>query len=181
MKSKVISLRVNDDVFNLIKQICDRDKVSKNELLSDIISSNLNMKIYDNNLTSLEKILIKLKSIVNQDYCDVLGEYTPCIFTGIEEDGEYEGKLIILVGDDTCIREKDGKFCVYDFHFSEKEPLFLTEKEILDYYEGLYEPYGVPSLNERSYHYMRGYCQTMSSLCDMIKLDLKKYEDLQNI
>lgn len=138
----------------------------------------MNMNINDNNLTDLEKLLIKLKSIVGDEYDASLNVNTPCIITGTEEDGDYEGKLLILVGDDTCIREQDGKFYVYDFHDEEAEPLLLTEKEILDFYKGQYDAYGVPDLEDESYHYIRGYHQVMSYLSNMMKSQLIAHENL---
>jgi hypothetical protein len=176
MKSRVISFRVNEDVLNLIERICERDGVSKNELLSDIISSNINMQINNNNLTNLEKLLIKLKSIVMHDYNSNIDVDTPSIIKGNKDDGEYEGVDLILVGDDTEIREKDGKFYVFDFNDEEAEPLLLTENEILDFYKGQEDAYNVPSMNDGfSYHYMRGYHKVMSCFHYVIKAELEEH------
>jgi hypothetical protein len=173
MKSRVISFRVNEDVLNLIERICERDGVSKNELLSDIISSNLNMQINSGNLTDLEKLLVKLKSIVMHDYNPYTDTDTPCIIKGTEEDGEYEGKLQILVGDDTLIREKNGKFYIFDLHNENDEPVWMNEKEVLDFYAGQNLAYEFPMWEHHSYQFIRGFVDVAESLLNSLKENLE--------
>jgi len=173
MKSRVISFRVNEDVLNLIERICERDGVSKNELLSDIISSNLNMQINSGNLTDLEKLLVKLKSIVMHDYNPYTDTDTPCIITGTEEDGEYEGKLQILVGDDTLIREKNGKFYIFDLHYENDEPVWMNEQEVLDFYAGQNLAYEFPMWEQHSYQFIRGFVDVAESLLSSLQENLE--------
>jgi len=174
MKSRVISFRVNEDVLNLIERICERDGVSKNELLSDIISSNLNMQINSGNLTDLEKLLVKLKSIVMHDYNPYTDTDTPCIITGTEEDGEYEGKLQILVGDDTLIREKNGKFYIFDLHYENDEPVWMNEQEVLDFYAGQNLAYEFPMWEQHSYQFIRGFVDVAESLLSSLQEKLNE-------
>jgi hypothetical protein len=172
MKSRVISFRVNEDVLNLIERICERDGVSKNELLSDIISSNFNMQINSGNLTDLDKLLVKLKSIVMHDYDQYLNVGTPCIIKGTEDDGEYEGKLQILVGDDTLIREKNGKFYIFDLHNPNQEPVWGNEQDILDFYEGQNLAYEFPTFELYSYEFIRGFVGVAKNLISSLEEEL---------
>ena len=172
MKSKVISFRVNEDVLNLIERICERDGVSKNELLSDIISSNFNMQINSGNLTDLDKLLVKLKSIVMHDYNPYTDTHTPCLINGTKEDGEYEGKLQILVGDDTLIREKNGKFYIFDFHNENDEPVWMNEKEVLDFYAGQNLAYEFPTFELYSYEFIRGFVGVAKNLISSLEEEL---------
>ena len=174
MKSKVISFRVNEDVLNLIERICERDGVSKNELLSDIISSNFNMQINSGNLTDLDKLLVKLKSIVMHQYHTYTDTNTPCIIKGTEDDVEYEGKLQILVGDDTLIRENNGKFYIFDLHNPNDEPVWMNEKEVLDFYAGQNLAYEFPMWEHNSYQFIRGFVDVAESLLSSLKDELNK-------
>jgi hypothetical protein len=173
MKSKVISFRVNEDVLNVIERICERDGVSKNELLSDIISSNFNMQINSNNLTDLDKLLVKLKSIVMHDYNQYIDVHTPCMIKGDKEDGEYEGKFQILVGDDTLIRENNGKFYIFDMHYGTDEPIWMNEKEVLDFYAGQNLAYEFPLWKDHSYHFIRGFVDVAESLLSSLQENLE--------
>jgi hypothetical protein len=173
MKNKVISFRVNEDVFNVIESICGRDGLSKNELLSDIISSNINMQINSGNLTDLDKLLVKLKSIVMQQYDAYFKTNLPCIIKGTEDDGEYEGKSQILVGDDTLIREKNGKFYILDLHNENDEPVWMNEKEVLDFYAGQNLAYEFPMWEHNSYQFIRGFVDVAESLLSSLKEKLE--------
>jgi predicted DNA-binding ribbon-helix-helix protein len=173
MKSKVISFRVNEDVFNVIESICERDGVSKNKLLSDIISSNLNMQINSGNLTDLDKLLVKLKSIVMHQYDAYNDTHTPCLINGTQEDGEYEGKSQILVGDDTIIRENNGKFYIFDLHNQNDEPVWINEKEVLDFYEGQNLAYEFPMWEQNSYQFIRGFVDVAETLLSSLKEKLE--------
>jgi hypothetical protein len=173
MKSRVISFRVNEDVLNLIERICERDGVSKNELLSDIISSNFNMQINSGNLTDLDKLLVKLKSIVMHQYDDYTKLNLPCIIKGTEDDGEYEGKLQIFVGDDTLIRENNGKFYIFDLHNTNDEPVWMNEKEVLDFYAGQNLAYEFPMWEHNSYQFIRGFVDVAESLLSSLQENLE--------
>lgn len=94
------------------------------------------------------------------------------IITGTEEDGEYEGKLQILVGDDTLIREKDGKFYVFDFHEEDADPIWMDEKGVLDFYAGKKVAYNFPNSTYDSYHHLRGFRQVARNLIDGIEVFL---------
>jgi len=137
-------------------------------------------------LSSLQILLLKLKDIVDSEYHTYTkseGENhfvskvtTPCIIDADEEDGEYFGKLQILVGDDTCIREQDDKFYVYDFHYANGEPLLLTEQQILDYYEGKNLAYEFPMIESHSHSFIRGFVGVAKNLLNSLEYKLNKYE-----
>ena len=164
MKSKVISFRVDEKIADIIEAICKKDGISKNELLSQIISSKMSVELKGNNLTDLEKLLVKLQSIVSHDYDKYNDIHTPSIIIGTKEDGEYIGKRQILVGDDTIIREKNGKFYIFDFHNEDDEPIWLNEKEVLDFYEGQNLAYEFPIYEESSHHFIRGFVEVAKTL-----------------
>jgi len=179
MKSKVISFRVNEDVINVIEKICKRDGISKNELLSDIVSSNLNMKINSNTLSDLEKLLVKLKRFVIEDYNEYCKIPTPSIIKQetllAYYDDKYQGNSI-LVGDDTEIREKDGKFYIFNYHDEDNsicESELLSEQEILDYYEGKYTAYDFPKA--KSHHFMLGFVEVAKNLLSSFEDELKEH------
>lgn len=176
-KEKVISARVTTQVSDILDIICKKENVTKNKIISDLISDKYNLENHLNSLTKLERLLWKLSNIVDSDYNEYTKTTTPCILKADEEiDGDYFGKLQILVGNDTCIREKEGKFYVLDFHNEEAEIELLDEQEMLDFYEGQNDAYGVPTLPDESYQYMRGYYKVMSSLADIIKKQLIEHK-----
>jgi hypothetical protein len=178
-KDKVISARVQTEVADILDIMCEIQGLTKNKVVSDLITEKYNRDKHLHKLSPLQMVLWKIEDIVDSQYNEYTKETTPCILVADEEiDGEYLGKLQILVGDDTCIREQDGKFYVYDFHDTDAEPLLLNDKEIVDFYKGQYDAYGVPSLRDESYHYMRGYHQVMSSLADIIESELIEHENL---
>ena len=179
MKSKVISFRVNEDVINVIEKICKRDGISKNELLSEIVSSNLNMKINSNTLSDLEKLLVKLKRFVIEDYNEYCKISTPSIIKqetllALSYDDKYQGNSI-LVGDDTEIREKDGKFYIFNYHDedSSSESELLSEQEVLDYYEGKYTAYDFPK--GKSHHFMLGFVEVAKNLLSSFEDELNEH------
>ena len=53
-------------------------------------------KSLDKNSSNLERILFKLKKIVDSQYHEYIKLHTPCIVKGNEDDGEYEGLDLIL-------------------------------------------------------------------------------------
>jgi hypothetical protein len=173
MKSKVISFRVSEDVLNVIELICKDDGISRNKLLSDLVCNNFNIKIQGNKLTDLEKILLKLKCIVLETYNPYTNTLMPCIYTGTEEDGEYEGKLQILVGDDTLIREKNGKYYIFSFHNENAEPIWMDEQEVLDFYAGQNLAYEFPLWKDHSYHFIRGFVDVAESLLSSLQENLE--------
>ena len=176
-KEKVISARITTEVSNILDIICEREGSTKNKVVSDLITEKYNKDRHLHTLSPLQMILLEIEDIVFPLYNEYTKTTTPCIIVADEEiDGEYFGKLQILVGDDTCIREQDDKFYVYDFHNSDAEPLLLTEKEIVDFYRGQQDAYGFPSIDNESYHYMRGYYEIMSYFAKSIKRELIEYK-----
>ena len=163
-KTKVISVRVPNEVAEILEMTCSKEGVSKSDVLSELIVGNYNMKVKKDAITPLEKLLFKLRMIVPHDYHQYAKVETPAIIMGTKDDGEWEGKPIILVGDDTIIREKDGMFDSWDMHHENEEPLWLTEQDILDYYEGMEEAYGLPNTKRNSYHFLRGFMQVANNL-----------------
>lgn len=176
-KDKVISARVKSEVADILDIICEREGLTKNKVVSDLITERYNRDEHLSTLSPLHLVLWEIESIIDFQYHDIRKITTPCIITEDEEiDVDYFGKLQILVGDDTCIREQGDKFYVFDFHNTEAEPLLLTANEIVDFYKGKYDAYGVPTLENESYHYMRGYHQVMSSLAEIIEEQLIEHK-----
>jgi hypothetical protein len=131
------------------------------------------MHTENDQLIHLEKLLQKLKfvTIPHNDY------NTPCIVEGTEDDEEYEGELQILVGDDTLIREKDGKFYIFDMNKPDEEPIWLNETEVLDYYEGKYLAYDFPNFESDSYHLIRGFVKVAKNLLSTLEEKLEEREN----
>lgn len=178
-KEKVISARITTEVSNILDIICEREGSTKNKVVSDLITEKYNKDRHLHTISPLEMVLLKIEHIVDYDYEECTKTYTPRIIIADDKSdigSEYFGKLQILVGDDTCIREKDDKFYVYDFNDMKAEPLLLTEKEILDFYKGQQDAYDVPSIDEESYQYMRGYYKIMSSFAKIIERELIEYK-----
>ena len=182
MKSKIISFRVNEDVADRLENVCNIKGVSKNKFLSNLIETSFSdkqNKSLDKNSSNLERILFKLKKIVDSQYHEYIKLHTPCIVKGNEDDGEYEGLDLILVGDDTEIREKDGKFYIYDFHDIELKPIWLSEEEVIEFYKGQYETYGtVPSLKDSPYQYVKGYLSVIRSLIPTLEKEFEEYSNV---
>ena len=175
-KTKVISVRVNEDVADIIENLCSKDNISKSEFLSKVLNHNFNKKKDDEDLSNLEKLFVKLRRVLPIADFPVLNIETPAIIQGTEYDSDYEGD-IILVGDDTEIREKNGKFYVFDYHHKDLKPILMNEQEILDFYEGQYEAYGVPSIEGGdSYHFVRGYFEVMNRLMNWMEQELEMYQ-----
>ena len=176
-KDKVISARVTTQVADILDIICKKENLTKNKVVSDLITDKYNLEKNIDSLTPLEHLLWKISTIVDSDYNEYTKTTTPCILTADEEiDGDYFGKLQILVGDDTCIREKDGKFYVLDFHNEEAEIELLDEQEMLDFYEGQQQAYGLPMPKYQSYQYIKGYVQVASYLLDSLEYFLEHKE-----
>ncbi len=182
MESTTIAFRVDKDVKDRIEKICNETNVSKSKLLSDFVKANFSDKeslSLNNHLSDLQKLLFKLKRIVFSDYNEYIKLYTPCIMKGCEDDGEYEGADLILIGDDTQVREKDGKFYIYDFNNTEVEPILLSEEEVLEFYKGQYETYGTfPSLTDSSYQYVKGYLGVMRTLIPTLEEEFEKHSNI---
>ena len=182
MKSKIISFRVNEDVADRLENVCNIKGVSKNKFLSNLIETSFSdkqNKSLDKNSSNLERILFKLKKNVDSQYHEYIKLHTPCIVKGNEDDGEYEGLDLILVGDDTEIREKDGKFYIYDFHDIELKPIWLSEEEVIEFYKGQYETYGtVPSLKDSPYQYVKGYLSVIRSLIPTLEKEFEEYSNV---
>jgi hypothetical protein len=175
-KSKVISVRVNKDVADIIENLCSKENISKNEFLSKVLTHNFNTKKDDEDLSNLEKLLFKLRRVVPIEYFPVLDIETPAILKGTDYDSDYEGD-IILVGDDTEIRENNGKFYVFDYHYKDLKPILMHEQEIIDFYAGQYSAYGVPSIEGgHSYHFVRGYFEVMNRLMNLMEQELEMHK-----
>ena len=176
-KDKVISARVTTQVADILDIICKKENLTKNKVVSDLITDKYNLEKNIDSLTPLEHLLWKISNIVDSDYDEYTKITTPCILLAEEEvDEDYFGKLQILVGDDTCIREKDGKFYVLDFHNEEAEIELLDEQEMLDFYEGQQQAYGLPMPKYQSYQYIKGYVQVASYLLDSLEYFLEHKE-----
>lgn len=120
-------------------------------------------------ISHLEQLLTKLNFIVfRREDIDSEEEAYPRISMGTDEDGEYNGKPQILVGDDTLIRENDGKFYALNFHNEDADPIWMDEQEILDYYAGQDAAYNFPTLEDSSYHYIRGFKEVAKRLLDSL-------------
>jgi hypothetical protein len=169
-KSKVISVRVPSDVAEILELTCANQELTKSDVLSNLIVGNYNLKINKGKLSPLEHLLVQLRLIVpSEPHPNSDNQMTPCIVVGTDEDDEYEGKLQILVGDDTLIRENDGKFYVFDFHDEDAEPIWLNEQEVVDYYEGQWVAYDFPTTTSDTYHYIRGFSKTARQLLSRLE------------
>jgi hypothetical protein len=176
-KDKVISARVTTQVADILDIICKKENLTKNKVVSDLITDKYNLEKNIDSLTPLEHLLWKISNIVDSDYHEYTKITTPCILIADEEiDEDYFGKLQILVGDDTCIREKDGKFYVLDFHNEKAEIELLNEQEILDFYEGQQQAYEMPMPKYQSYQYIKGYVEVASRLLASLEYFLEHKE-----
>jgi hypothetical protein len=169
-KSKTVSVRVPNDVAEILDLICTNKGLTKSDVLSSLIVSNYNLKVKKEELSPLERLLIGLSIIIpSQQHPNSDNQMTPCIITGTDEDEEYEGKLQILTGDESVIRENDGKFYIFDFHDVDAEPIWLTEKEVLDFYVGQWQAYDFPTVEFNSYHHIRGFSKTARQLLSRLE------------
>ena len=176
-KDKVISARVTTQVADILDIICKKENLTKNKVVSDLITDKYNLEKNIDSLTPLEHLLWRISTFVDSDYNEYTKTTTPCILTADEEiDGDYFGKLQILVGDDTCIREKDGKFYVLDFHNEKAEIELLDEQEMLDFYEGKIQAYEIPMSKYESYQYIKGYVEVASRLLASLEYFLEHKE-----
>lgn len=176
-KDKVISARVTTQVADILDIICKKENLTKNKVVSDLITDKYNLEKNIDSLTPLEHLLWKISNIVDSDYHEYTKITTPCILIADEEiDEDYFGKLQILVGDDTCIREKDGKFYVLDFHNEKAEIELLDEQEMLDFYEGKFQAYEMPMPKLQSYQYIKGFVQIGSQLLESLEYFLEHKE-----
>ena len=158
-----ISARVPNEVAEIFESFCNSRGLKKSAIISKLLVDKYGVN--KDKLSPLMQLLLKLRLIVPiEKRPNSESETTPCIITGTDEDEEYEGKLQILVGDDSVIRENDGKFYVFDFHDVDAEPIWLNEKEILDFYEGQWQAYDFPTSEFNSYHHIRGFSKVARSL-----------------
>ena len=176
-KDKIVSARVTTEVADILDIICEREGLTRNKVLSELITSKYNFDNFKNTLSPLEMLLLKISKIVDVDYNEYTKTTTPCILNADEEiDGDYFGKKQILVGDETCIREQDGKFYILNFHFEDAEIELFDEQEILDFYEGKFEAYNFPHPNHNSYHHIKGYVETAKRLLEGLEHFLEHKE-----
>lgn len=178
-KTKVISARVPIEVAELFETICNKDEVTKNEVLSNLISKTYSKNVANKNLTPLEKLLTRLKTVVDKDFNKYANVETPSIILEDEERDYYFGKPQILVGNDTVIRESNGKFYIVNFHDMHGTKYLLTEDEMFDYHEG--EEYAfLMNLSEHdkdcSYWKLKGYLKIMNSLNSILEEHLESQE-----
>ena len=131
------------------------------------------MHINSGNLTDLEKLLVKLKPFIMEEYHPYAKVITPCIIKGTKDDGKYEGVDLILVGDDTEIRQKDGKFYIFNMHYENDEPYLMNEQEVLDFYAGKNRAYDFPLIEDFSYQFIRGFVGVAKNLISSLESKLE--------
>lgn len=181
-KTKVISARVPIEVAELFETLCNKDEITKNEVLSNLISRTYSKQVANNNLTPLEKLLNRIKTVVDKDFNKYVNVETPSIIIEEQKDDEYFGKPEILVGNDTVIREENNKFYIYDFHNPNATKYLLSEDEMFDYHEGQDYAY-LNNLSEHdkdcSYWKLKGYFKVIRSLTSILEehLECQKIEN----
>lgn len=176
MKTKVISVRVPIEVSDILDSFCLKQGVTKSDVLSELVVNNYNLKNNKDKFTPLERLLMKLRVFIDHSYHEYAKVETPAIIMGTEEDGEYEGQLQILVGDDTMIVEKNGLFASFDLGQIYENPYWLTEEEIVDFYKGQELAYELPKSGYDSYHFLRGFMQVANNLIPSIQEYLDENE-----
>lgn len=176
-ETKVHSVRLSIELSQQIEELCKNRECSINDLITECISDAYRSGLGLGNMLPLERILFRIKPLIHSGFHD--GKPYPRIIEGDEtDDDEYEGQAQILVGDDTLIREKDGLFYVFEMHDEDKEPFWMKENEIIDYVIGNFDAYGIPMQvdNETTYHYLKGYNQTLNALVESQNEFIKSYE-----
>lgn len=173
-KEKIISVRITTQVADILNLVCQRRNISKSTILSELITERYNFENNFKFLTPLERLLWKIQHFVDCFHNESSKTTTPCIVVADEKiDGDYLGKEQLLVGDDTCIREKEGKFYILDFHDEDAEIELYNEQEILDFYEGKDVAYSIPSSLDFSHQYLKGYFSVAEYLMNELEVYLK--------
>ena len=174
---KNVSANIPTELKDINGIICKNLNITEEQLINNLISNKVTLDDLLTNLTPLQRILHKLGNIVDSDYSEYTNLTTPCIIIADEEqDGDYLGKEQILVGDDTCIREMYNQFYIFDFHNEHKRIELFDEQEIIDFYTGQYDAYGMPICEDNTMQYMKGYLDTASSLLESIEYYTKNGE-----
>jgi predicted DNA-binding protein len=177
IKAQKITTNIPIQLKDINGIICKNLKITEEQLINNLISNNVTLDDLLTNLTPLQRILHKLGNIVDSNYSEYTNLTTPCILIADEEeDGDYLGKEQILVGDDTCIREMNNQFYIFDFHNENKRIELFDEYEIIDFYTGQYDAYGMPICEDNTMQYMKGYLDTASSLLESIEYYTKNGE-----
>lgn len=177
-ETKVHSVRLSIQLSKQIEELCENRGCTINDLITECISHAYMSGLGFGDMLPLERILFHIKPRIHSGFRD--GKPYPRIIEGDEtdDDDEYAGLPQILVGDDTLIREKDGRFYVFSYHDENAEPFWMKENEIIDYVIGNFDAYGIPIEvdNEISYHYLKGYNQTLNCLVESQNEFIKSYE-----
>ena len=175
--NKNVSANIPTQLKDINGIICKNLNITEEQLINNLISNKVTLDDLLTNLTPLQRILHKLGNIVDSHYSEYTNLTTPCILIADEEeDGDYLGKEQILVGDDTCIREMYNQFYIFDFHNEHKRIELFDEQEIIDFYTGQYDAYGMPICEDNTMQYMKGYLDTASSLLESIEYYTKNGE-----
>ena len=177
-ETKVHSVRISIELSQQIEELCKNLECSVNDLITECITRTYSSGLGYGKMSALERILFHIKPFI---HCGVHnGKPYPRIIEGDEtdDDDEYAGQPQILVGDDTLIREKDGRFYVFSYHYEDEEPFWMQENEVIDYVIGNFDAYGIPMEvnNETSYHYLKGYNQTLNYLVECQNEYIESYE-----
>ena len=176
-KDKKVSVNLPTELKDINGIICKNLKITEEQLINNLISNKVTLDDLLTNLTPLQRILHKLGNIIDSHYSEYTKLTTPCIiFADEKQDGDYLGKEQILVGDDTCIREMYNQFYILDFHNENKPIELFDEQEIVDFYTGRYDAYGMPICKDNTMQYMKGYLHTASSLLESIEYYTKNGE-----
>ena len=69
-----------------------------------------------------------------------------------------------------------NQFYIFDFHNEHKRIELFDEQEIIDFYTGQYDAYGMPICEDNTMQYMKGYLDTASSLLESIEYYTKNGE-----
>jgi hypothetical protein len=129
-----------------------------------------------------EKLTEVLNMLVETNHYGAME--TPELTTNRDKGWKYFGQHIILPKNDTEIVYKgDDKFTFVDFHNEDEPEQLYTKEQIVDFYDGSYAAYGVPVMFEYitkkpldSYHFCKGYYETMCNLIMDLKQEIEEYE-----
>ena len=171
-KTKVISARVPIEIAEFFEAACSNTYLSKSETLSLMIFNKYSHFLRNSPLTPLEKLLNRLKDIVEvRIFREGEDLIVPAIITTPDKDDEDYGKLEILIGDDTVVRQDEDKFYIVNYHNLDAEKELFTADEICDYYTAREMPYNHFPYDEDSYSmaYLKGYYKTAKFLVEEMK------------
>lgn len=177
--TEILSARVPKDIAHVFNSICEENKISKSKFLTHLITNNYLYVASQKNLNVLEKILYELKFIVPENNSNYRpGLILPAIIEEEDENDDYFGKLQILVGDDTVIRQDGDLFYIIDFHDKEIEKARYNAEEVLDYYKGAEEAYSqiVDTWEEKSIPFLIHYISTAESKIEWLREHLEKLQ-----